>query len=157
MTAARLTLRRIGSRTGRLIKRPDSWHDLLEQARAFIGSPVSRIFTALGDEVDDIYLLESGDVVYVAGPGECWRPGGVDPSRAAPAASASGLRAGSSRAGPALASLSGFAAEAPTPQAQGLPSVLLTVVLAIGVALTVAWSQGLLPQRRRPGRPVALG
>ena len=143
MAAARLTLRRVGEATGKLIRRPESWPALLEQASAFLGSPASRVFTAAGDEVDDIDLIESGDVVYVAAAGDDrWRPGGLTDQSTAP-------HVGSSQA--SRSSEHSIASPTLAPSlAPGLSSGFLTIGVAIGVALVISWLQGRLPRRRRP-------
>ena len=66
MVAARVTLRRMGATSGKLIRRPESWEGLLDQARKLLDVSSVRIFVASGDEVEDFDLIEDGDVVYVS-------------------------------------------------------------------------------------------
>lgn len=67
----RVSLRRVGSLTGKLAAAPGSRSDLLELAtkKLQLASPATRIFTASGDELDDdddVLLLREDEVVYVS-------------------------------------------------------------------------------------------
>ncbi|KAL1503622.1 hypothetical protein AB1Y20_012099 [Prymnesium parvum] len=75
----RVALRRVGSPTGKLVRRPESWEALLAASASVLdGAPATRVFTALGDEIDEVELVASGDVLYVSS-GEGWRPAASSP------------------------------------------------------------------------------
>ena len=67
----RVSVRRVGSLTGKLAAAPESLAALLALAtkKLKLDKPASRIFTASGDELDDdddVLLLREDEVVYVS-------------------------------------------------------------------------------------------
>uniref|UniRef100_A0A6V4K5L8 Uncharacterized protein n=1 Tax=Prymnesium polylepis TaxID=72548 RepID=A0A6V4K5L8_9EUKA len=96
-----------GARSGKLIQRPENFSALIEQESRFLNRRAARILAPSGDEIDDIALVESGNVVYVVY---------VVPSAAHDAAAAGEPAGGAS-------AKEGFAAP-----------MLLTIAIAIGMA-----------------------
>ena len=143
----KVSLRRLGAPTGKLIKKPDSWAALLEQGSRILGdgTPAARIFIESGDEIDDLELVESGDILYVSS-GADWFPpvDVVSSTSAAPdgSCSAAGAAAGVCFA-ESTSNLRQGALQAPEPAALAAASAdslgttpfVLIAALAIGLAL----------------------
>ena len=73
----RVSLRLVGSATGKLAAAPDTLGELLEVAteKLQLSSPATRVFASSGDEIDndDVQLIREGEVLYVSS-GEDFRP-----------------------------------------------------------------------------------
>ena len=81
-------LRRIGSRSGHAIQRPNSWAELLEKCRSRLGIEVATVYNEHkdiigykedGDIIGDIELVCADSVLYIGGEGEEWRPAELSP------------------------------------------------------------------------------
>ena len=170
-----LSLRAVGAASGRRVRRPTSWTDLLDVASAILnGTRATHIFDRQGDLIDSLDLVEPGETLYV-GSSAVWklppaspldtavaRPlrkrdrgagggggGGGGGSTANGASAPLPSIAAAAVAAAALSSPSGTPPSPPSPLAALLPAELSATPMLI----TYEQPQRLCGQRGVPSRP----
>ena len=71
-----LRIREAGSSTGVKVRWPSSWDELLRLSSNLVlgGNTTAKVYDAAGDEIVDLNVVSSGEVLYVSASTDAWRP-----------------------------------------------------------------------------------